>query len=274
MAIAWAAFFFATLSHALGDGLLKTNWAQRWAFAQFTPLSKHPEAFDGVHERLGCESTALAQIMFFHRLCPTGSVSYTAHNFSVTAMDFDQEASRNGLCDWPSFATSPSPNATNSTSMTAVARYEYAAALIVEKQWGTGGYMLSHAGRAEAAAKHYGAEIIIVTAESSREVHLATISNELDQQHPVEMWISNMAQTSFHHVVVDGYRHDSGKFMVHLNVGHSGFDNGWYDYNAPICLMHAPDGTRPAGGGCHKLYDAINHKELMTIHPKPLPIIV
>src|SRR5689334_17210302 len=47
--------------------LLHTHWYQDGPFARFTPQQ----------ERLGCWSTAYAQILFYHRLPPTGHVAYT-----------------------------------------------------------------------------------------------------------------------------------------------------------------------------------------------------
>jgi len=61
--------------------LTTTEWGQRWAFAQFAPPNPAPRD-QGLHERLGCLSTALAQIMFFHRRCPAGAVDYTAPGFA------------------------------------------------------------------------------------------------------------------------------------------------------------------------------------------------
>lgn len=55
--------------------LLMTRWGQRWAFGEDAPLALRPSD-EGLHERLGCLSTALAQIAYFHRRCPSGTVSF------------------------------------------------------------------------------------------------------------------------------------------------------------------------------------------------------
>merc|ERR1712137_1103394 len=72
----------------------------------------------------------------------------------------------------------------------------------------------------------------------------------------------------YHHVVVDGYRRTNGHLWMHLNVGHSGFDNGWYDAARPICLAHYQNGTRPQDGGCAFNYDDVQYKEIWRIQPR------
>ncbi len=59
-------------------------------------------------------------------------------------------------------------------------------------------------------------------------------------------------------VVIDGYSVESGKFLVHLNVGHSGYDNVWYDWAEPVCLRHHQNGTTPSDGGCAFRYELKN----------------
>jgi hypothetical protein len=100
--------------------LLQTRWAQRWGFAQFSPLDPTPGSDSGLHWRLGCAATALAQIMFFHRRCPAGTVNYTAPGYSPTGMNFSSEA---GLCDWGSMPSAPL-NWSSDPGMRAVAKFE------------------------------------------------------------------------------------------------------------------------------------------------------
>lgn len=228
---------------SLGNGLLTTTWAQRGAYAQFAPQD----------ERLGCASTAFAQIMFFHRLCPTGSVSYQAPGFPTTAMDYDQQAKK-GLCDWSQFTAAPKEG---TTEMTAVARYSYAAALTMEKKWGTGSYMLTHAQRIASAEKHYNVKGQIVLADAPETEQIQAIKEEVDNQRPLQMHIRNKKETEFHFVVIDGYKQNNDKFMVHLNLGHGGGDNGWFDFHAAI-----------------KGYDDINYHELWKITPAAMSVIV
>jgi hypothetical protein len=80
-------------------------------------------------------------------------------------MNFTQAAAA-GLCDWSSFTNAP-PNASASDTMRHVARYEYAASLVVKKEWGTGSYELLHNGRCAAAAEHYRMETALLRANGS-----------------------------------------------------------------------------------------------------------
>ena len=60
-------------------------------------------------------------------------------------------------CPLPKMASSPTspPNVSADKTMEAVAQFEYAMALVVQKEWGTGEYMLSHQQRAESIAQHF-----------------------------------------------------------------------------------------------------------------------
>jgi len=110
-------------------GLINTTWGQRWGYSQFAPpanLSFPNPRDQGTQCRLGCAATAVAQIMFFHKLCPSGAVNYTVPGFAPTGMNFTQQAHRSTtggapLCDWGSFANAP-PNKTSDATMKAVAK--------------------------------------------------------------------------------------------------------------------------------------------------------
>eukprot|EP00746_Dinoflagellata_sp_MGD_P029157 gnl/MRDRNA2_/MRDRNA2_16897_c0_seq1.p1 gnl/MRDRNA2_/MRDRNA2_16897_c0~~gnl/MRDRNA2_/MRDRNA2_16897_c0_seq1.p1 ORF type:complete len:415 (+),score=49.70 gnl/MRDRNA2_/MRDRNA2_16897_c0_seq1:86-1330(+) len=287
----------ATFQLVSGDGrdvLLDTSWGQSWAYAQYAPAcgdSCGPELWEGEHWRLGCLSTAVAQIAYFHRLCPEGSVAYRVPGFSETSMDFDKETN-NGLCSWHSFV-GPAMNASSDAQMKAVAKYEYAAALIVRKTWGQGTYELNFHDRKIAVMKHYGFEDIVVV-HSKWKYHndvIKAIVEEIDSSRPVQLLIKGKNDTGdtkvpaaelpkntmnrtwvgdslslYHHVVVDGYEFNP-TFRVHLNVGHSGFDNGWYDWSAPICFRHFPNGRVRADGSCARSYDDVSYRVVWRMLP-------
>ena len=184
--------------------------------------------------RLGCASAAIAQIMFFHRRCPTGAVSYVAPGYGQVYMNFTAEAAT--LCDWGSFALAP-PNVSSDPAIQRVARFEYAAALAVEKLWGTGTYALSHEARAASVSARYGVNATRLTLETkpnqrgavSRAVMVAAIVDSLQRRLPMKLQIGDLAHVHFHHVVVDGFelKSSTGQLMLHLNIGHSGYDDGW-----------------------------------------------
>lgn len=268
------ALLFASVATSLGDTSLptKSNWGQRWAFGQFAPKAVHASD-QGLNERLGCQSTALAQITFFHRMCPTGVVNYTAPNHPTTAMDFDAE---HGLCDWSSFSLSP-PNVSTDPGMLAVAKYEYAAALVVQKEWGTGSYMLTHEERATAVAQHFNVDVTRweLGKDATREDLVNAIVADIDKGIPLKMHIAEI-DGGYHWIVIDGYKASSyrGSFEVHLNIGHSGFDNGWYDFDTPICLRHYQNGTKPEDGGCAFNYNRLNYREVWSIRPRQSSVTI
>jgi len=88
--LALASSVKSTAGEAAGSThLLKTQWYQDGPFAQFTPN----------HERVGCWSTAYAQILYYHRLKPTGRVKYDCS--SGETVDVNLDAYR---FDWNQFA--------------------------------------------------------------------------------------------------------------------------------------------------------------------------
>jgi hypothetical protein len=123
--------------------------------------------------------------------------------------------------------------------------------------------------------------------------------DSLQRRLPMKMQIGDVTQQHYHHVVIDGFNLSAssggssgssgsgssgggggssgggggGKLMVHLNIGHSGYDNGWYDFDLPICLRHYQNGTMPAGGGCAYNYDDPQCRRLWLIDPMPMPSV-
>jgi hypothetical protein len=106
---------FARAEPNASSYLLKTQWYQDGPFARFTPD----------HERVGCWSTAYAQILFYHRLQPSGKVRYVC--WAGYKVDVDLDAFQ---FDWAKF-----PNAigdqTPEASLEQVAHYSFATAAVV-----------------------------------------------------------------------------------------------------------------------------------------------
>lgn len=250
-------------------GLLGTacDWGQRWALAMFAPLDPYPTD-EGDHERLGCNANTLAQVMYYHRRCPTGSVEYTVPGFEATSMDFDAEAAENGLCDWPRF-TARSRNVTTDVGTTAVARYIYAAALVVRRSWGsprgTPHYLLSHEKQDVAVSEHYGMEITrlhIKHATMAREEAENVLAQEINEHRPVIAYLIHDGHFG-HLVVLDGFRRAASGTEVHVNAGDDGFNNGWYSFHGPMCFTHYKNGTLPADGGCAHHFSHVSYLKLI-----------
>ncbi len=215
--------------------LLKTNWGQRDEYAVFTPQNK----------RLGCWSTALAQILYYHKLTPAGVVDYKCKKSYHIKENLDSYT-----FDWKLF-TNKLGERTSLRRQNEVAKYIYFASVAIQKDFGTGNYVLSHNQRAEAIARHYGCETKFYNNKKySSDQIKQIIIEEIDASRPIMIHLKDIAAKNYHVVAVDGYRSLNNKFYIHANIGHKGKDNGWYDFAKPILK-----------------YNNNNYRKVMTIKP-------
>lgn len=200
---------------------IKTHWQQMGGFESCTPDKM----------RLGCWSTALAQIMCFHRLKPFGHVAYISskgyrinEDIDSAAISIDKLASR-------------IDNSTGKEQVAELARYNYYAALAIQKDFGTDNYMHKLA-PASLLEQHYKVKVsryiswqhlLPYTAGKQERI----IMNEISNKRPVFLHFANLKNFG-HSVVIDGYRNTDGAFMVHLNQGQGGPQDGWYNYDKDI----------------------------------------
>jgi len=263
---------FAVLGKRIGapdEGLLSTsaNWGQRWALAQFAPLN--PRLTDeGPHERLGCTATSLAEVMYYHRRCPSGRVEFTVPGYPTTAMDFDEEAARHGLCDWSRFVGRPQ-NVTSDAGTVAVARYIYAMSLTVQRKWGSYAdnmqhYLINHDEQDAAVSSHYGMAVsrfhVKHSRESRREAE-ALLAEEINHRRPVVAYLARHGSHGKHGhmVVIDGVRGEGSAFEVRVNAGYDGHNNGWFNFHEPVCFARYTNGTLPLDGSCARLYSHVGY---------------
>jgi hypothetical protein len=216
-------FFFPDRDKGAGNAvvLTKTRWKQMGGFEQYTPDSL----------RVGCWSTALAQLMYYHRLKPFGHVAYTSRN----GYKIDEFLDSSKI-DFSLFADTID-SSTPGNVKDQLARYSYYAALAVQKDFGTDRYMhkLAPAGLLE---QHYQVavsryiswhKLLPYTSGKLEQV----ICGEIDHERPVFLHFANLKDFG-HSVVLDGYRYDDGSFMVHINQGQGGPADGWYDFHKGI----------------------------------------
>jgi hypothetical protein len=237
---------------AVTTPLLTTTWGQDGAtkYALYSPG----------HWRLGCWSTAFAQILYYHRLAPHGSVSYncTTYGYHIS------ENLNSYSFDWNLFVNSIN-SGTPQASVQQVAKYSYYASVVIEKDFGTGDYVLSHLGRANALEDHYNCETSLSALGWSfdgHSIHYYTMSDlegivedELNAGCPVMLHIRNTdSDPTYHAVALDGWRTQSGNFQVHVNMGHEGSEDGWYNFAGTI-------------GD----YNDTSYREIVTIRPVPEP---
>lgn len=211
----------------LADSIfLTTHWQQMGGFEHYTPD----------HLRLGCWSTALAQIMFYHRLKPFGKEKYRSSKGYY--IDEKIDSTRINFSMLTDRIDSLTPNA----NIHALALYNYYAALAVEKDFGTDNYMNKLA-PAALFEKHYKVEAnryiswkCLLPFSCGKQERI--IREEISHKRPVFLHFTDLA-TFGHSVVIDGYKiQDKHRFMVHLNQGQGGPQDGWYDFDADLLKKH------------------------------------
>ncbi|TDO22911.1 C10 family peptidase [Pedobacter duraquae] len=201
--------------------LIKTHWKQMGGFEMYTPD----------HLRLGCWSTALAQIMFYHQLKPFGAVDYTSRHGYVIKEQIDSNTIVLGNLV-PEFNL-----ATTEAEKVATAKYNYFAALAVAKDFGTDSYMhkLAPASLLEAhynvSVKRYISWHGILPFGTGKLKKV--ICEELNAGRPLFLHFANLKDFG-HSVVIDGYQWKDNQLMVHLNQGQGGAQDGWYKFDAAI----------------------------------------
>jgi hypothetical protein len=203
------------------DCLTQTRWQQMGGFETFTP--------DGL--RTGCWSTALAQIAYYHKLQPSGQVRYTsskgyAINEDLTKASFDF-----------TLFTSAIDATTSPESGSQMARYNYYAALAMQKDFGTDRYMNKLAS-ADLLEAHYAFDVdrYISWKNIAPYTHgklEQIIYNELTHKRPVFLHFANLKDFG-HSVVIDGYCYRKGVFYIHTNQGQGGPTDGWYAFDKGI----------------------------------------
>jgi CubicO group peptidase (beta-lactamase class C family) len=219
--------------------LLRTRWSQDGPFAQFTPD----------HCVLGCWSTAYAQILYYHRLTPTGRVRYECSSGYEVDVDLGDYA-----FDWNKFPDEGAAPAMAGFEQPAL--FSYATAVAVRKDFGTGKYkrILNSVPDLEA---HFSvdAEIYVQLGDSlplspadladklqsegienivNRDEVVALLESELAAKRPVYFHFGNMIDFG-HSTVIDGIRRKESQIQVHINYGADEIEkNAWYDLFAPI----------------------------------------
>jgi hypothetical protein len=181
--------------------------------------------------RTGCWSTALAQIVYYHKLKPYGHVAYTSRQgYKIDEM-LDSTQFNFSL-----FAPAIEKTAAAET-ISQLAKYSYYAALAVQKDFGTDRYMNKLA-PADLLEKHYAVKVERYI--SWRKTVPATLGKlekiiyqEINGKRPVFLHFANLKDFG-HSVVIDGYCYKDGNFMIHTNQGQGGPDDGWYNFHKGI----------------------------------------
>ena len=207
-----------------GNHLLSTLWMGEGAFAKFTP---EPES-----NTLGCWSTTISQIFYYHKLAPSGSAKYQCSKGYKIDENLDDYS-----YDWSSFANEIT-DSTSQQTIDQIARYCYSVATVLQKDFGTGRYItkLPPIERIEKQL-NVDAKLYLVyngLLHSKRKMRNIVV-REIEANRPLYFYYRNIKVSgSGHSVVLDGYRFSDKGFYVHLNFGWGGRKDGWYELFSSI----------------------------------------
>ena len=205
-----------------GAYLLKTTWGGSEPFNAFAPKGS----------TLGCHSTAFAQVLYFHRLAPHGSISYKCSDGTLIEEDFSDYKPH-----WDVFALNKNSANECEQSATETSRFIYSVAAIVRKDFGTDQYVdYPNDGHKKAMESHFCCKLKAYPREVTSnieqalkaEIDLCTLMiAEIDAKRPAGFYYTDR-KGGGHAVVIDGYVVKGSKTYFHVNFGWFGRSDGWY----------------------------------------------
>ncbi len=197
------------------DYLLETVWGGTKRTSKFNPEQYSP----------GCHSTALAQIMYYHRLQPHGQKEYTTkkgHHIKVNYNDHD--------FNWDLFVNNVDDN-TPQEKVDELALYRYYLATVVEKNFGNGSYQKTfHKSQLKKhfdckVRERFGYKTFLLSRRKVRNI----IVKEINNKRPVYFHYTDFNGNG-HSVVLDGYKQKDDGLWIHANYGWGGKENKWLKY--------------------------------------------
>lgn len=215
------------------EPLLATKWGQDAGYAKFSPDN----------QLVGCWSTALAQILYYHRLEPSGKVQYK----TSTGYDINEDLD-SFTFDWSKFSNGLRYEK-DAAIMDQVGKYVYFTAAVIQKNFGAGNYNIHPTKMVSELEEHFSCKAYWHPSSPSKD-NSEVIKKELDKGRPLMLYIGGKADG--HAVVIDAYKeNEDGSLRIHINMGWAGKDDGWYNFNDQ--LMN---------------FDTIGQRDLITIEPK------
>jgi hypothetical protein len=202
--------------------LLKTEWDQSGIYAMHTPTKV----------RVGCWATAVAQILYYHKLLPQGKVSYQCtEGYKII------ENLNSYKFNWDLFVNKINDN-TIKESIDQVAKYSYYTAVVMQKDFGIGGHVLKGNNFKNLLESHFDCKVneyqfLEGSFLKERNKIVKIIKEELAAARPVAFFFGNQYDWG-HAVVIDGYLEKDNHFLVHINQGLGGSGNGIYKLFDPI----------------------------------------
>lgn len=195
--------------------LLETVWGGTKRTSKYNPDNYSP----------GCHSTALAQIMYYHRLQPHGKKEYTTKKGHHINVNYDEHN-----FDWGLFVNYVN-DSTPQNKVDELALYRFYLATVVEKNFGNGSYQKTF--HKSQIKEHFNCKVKekpgYKTFLLSRRKVRNIIVREINNLRPVYFHYTDFDGNG-HSVVIDGYKKKNKDLFVHVNFGWGGKDNGWYKY--------------------------------------------
>ena len=202
-----------------GETIIKTDWGGTEKFNKYMPGKSSP----------GCHSTAMAQILFYNRMQPYGTVEYISSKGYKVSLDLSDHK-----FDWNLFESNINDTTPGKIS-DEMARFVYYVSALLQKDYGTGNYMKKF--HKKQISRHVNCEVHeyvrykgLIT---SKRKLIRTVTREINELRPVYFHYTGFNGDG-HSVVIDGYRNEGDNFMVHLVFGKGGNQTGWYDFNKGI----------------------------------------
>lgn len=204
--------------------LLDTQWDQVNLYAKFCPDNN----------RAGCWSTAIAQILYFHKITPTGNIDYETTTGYKVSEDLDSYE-----FNWELFVERLDAKA-SMQSIDQIAKYNYYTEIVLERDFDSMKYNtiyedesntdvskaidnLNKYFNCDAHAYSYTEEEI----KASKNTIIELIKTELDNKRPLLLYYKPYGGEGSS-VVIDGYSEENNEFFVHINTGVDGANNQWY----------------------------------------------
>ena len=207
--------------------LLKTNWHQKGLYARYSPGN----------EMVGCWSTSFAQIFYYHSLFPKGQIDYTLSNKGKIMINIDTVH----------FSSKIFPEKLNKKTsqklVNDVAMYSFCTAVIITKDFGTGGYKEPMSAINLILEKHFDCKVNYYEYNQTEfktqyDSIILLVQNEIDKKHPLLYYVEDSKREFGHAMVIDGYKLKKNNFYIHLNMGWNGKSNGWYRFDKRVFIQY------------------------------------
>jgi hypothetical protein len=218
--------------------LLVSTWNQDAYYNAWCPVDS---AGPGDRCYAGCVATAMGQLMFYHRFPDqgTGTYTYSLPKYGTLSADFG-----NTTYHWDAMQ-----NAINDPSNTAIAQLLYHLGVSVDMVYGPNGSGMWNHKAAYSLRTYfkYCPQTQYLFRDSTTLNWDSVLVANLDAHKPLYYagWASNLADSSGHAFVCDGYQ---GTNYYHFNWGWGGYDDGYfytsslnpsgYDFNYHQELIH------------------------------------